>query len=120
MVEKKLDNEELVQKYGAPAQQQKFQEVMSLLEELNKTQRSPTKEEQEQFKQWSEIKAQLLQKQHDYEETIKLAMGRSFISGQAIQHLKRLNSSTGNTFNFNPANAFDLQGDLLTTTVYNA
>ncbi|MDR3168517.1 MAG: hypothetical protein LBU27_01835 [Candidatus Peribacteria bacterium] len=120
MVERKLDDKELFQTYGTSADQTLYQEILTIYQTLSREKRPPTPEEKQKFDEIQKIREILLQKQHEYEETIKLAMGRSFISGQAIQHLKRLNSTTGNTFNFNPANAFDLQGDFLTTTVYNA
>jgi hypothetical protein len=122
MISTKLNDKDLFQQYGSDADQQLYEklypEIAKIYRTLNKENRTATADEQIIFNQLATKKQELLQKQKEYEEVVKLAMGRSFISGQAIQHLKRLNSATGNTFNFNMANAFEMQGNMLTTTVY--
>jgi hypothetical protein len=117
MVNQELDNEQLFKQYGNETDQQAFEEITKLYEEIIREKRLATPSEQEQFKQWGELKKELLQRKVDREEKVKMAMGRSLISGQAMQHLKWLNSAYGQGFDFNPANAFEMQGKQLTTTV---
>lgn len=91
-----------------------------MLNEINTTHRLATPEEQRFFQQRNPLKKQLLEKQSEFQEAAKLAMGRTLFSSQATQHCQWLNSAFGSEFVFNPANAFEMKNKTLTTTVKSA
>ena len=124
-IDEEMDTQELVSQYGNGKEQALFQQISTLLATIqSRSSKQPTAAEQQQFNQRNQerqqVRQQLLRKKAECEKGVKEAMGRTLISGQAMQHCKRLNSVFGGDAVFNPANAFKMEGATLTTTVRSA